>query len=634
MKSVSQFIAILLVVLATTLLTGTVLGQQPDAPPVVDNQTERLNTRLANIDQQQALLDAIAAQSGSDDQALSAALRRRLNQERIDLMGQQLAFARAVAAAREQTAVFEEFSGTARALLDDNLQIANQAWTQMENAISYPDASLDAVAQSTANRAFFNSLQTLDRMNALSADSLDLMVELDYDTEAARGTFLERLQDRAVQLSVYLDLAQEQVVDKRASAGTLPDDANLTAQLNLAVNRVTAIAASMQNVLGELDALGEDTTGFREQLVVTTGAITTDVLDTRLLGELVTRWSEQGLDYVINEGPDLLIGVIVFLIVLLIAFKLSRIARRMMERGLKRSRLKLSELLKRMIISTAGNLVLFLGVLFALAQIGISLGPLLAGLGIAGFIIGFALQDSLSNFASGMMILFYRPYDVGDVVELNGMAGKVEQMSLVNTTIHTFDNQRIIMPNAMIWGGIIKNVTAQKIRRVDMVFGISYTDDIDTAQQILSDIVTGHKLVLREPEAVIRMHELADSSVNFIVRPWTNTEDYWNVYWDIMRDVKLRFDKEGISIPFPQRDVHVIPAPAQLTDGTAQDAGEKPAQPAQGKTGKSRKKGGRNNRNRNSSARKGAREEMENLPEQTEFPETGETPESVDAPTK
>ena len=634
MKSVSQFIAILLVVLATTLLTGTVLGQQPDAPPVVDNQTERLNTRLANIDQQQALLDAIAAQSGSDDQALSAALRRRLNQERIDLMGQQLAFARAVAAAREQTAVFEEFSGTARALLDDNLQIANQAWTQMENAISYPDASLDAVAQSTANRAFFNSLQTLDRMNALSADSLGLMVELDYDTEAARGTFLERLQDRAVQLSVYLDLAQEQVVDKRASAGTLPDDANLTAQLNLAVNRVTAIAASMQNVLGELDALGEDTTGFREQLVVTTGAITTDVLDTRLLGELVTRWSEQGLDYVINEGPDLLIGVIVFLIVLLIAFKLSRIARRMMERGLKRSRLKLSELLKRMIISTAGNLVLFLGVLFALAQIGISLGPLLAGLGIAGFIIGFALQDSLSNFASGMMILFYRPYDVGDVVELNGMAGKVEQMSLVNTTIHTFDNQRIIMPNAMIWGGIIKNVTAQKIRRVDMVFGISYTDDIDTAQQILSDIVTGHKLVLREPEAVIRMHELADSSVNFIVRPWTNTEDYWNVYWDIMRDVKLRFDKEGISIPFPQRDVHVIPAPAQLTDGTAQDAGEKPAQPAQGKTGKSRKKGGRNNRNRNSSARKGAREEMENLPEQTEFPETGETPESVDAPTK
>lgn len=634
MKSVSQFIAILLVVLATTLLTGPVLGQQPDAPPVVDNQTERLNTRLANIDQQQTLLDAIAAQSGSDDQALSAALRRRLNQERIDLMGQQLAFARAVAAVREQTAVFEEFSGTARALLDDNLQIANQAWTQMENAISYPDASLDAVAQSTANRAFFNSLQTLDRMNALSADSLDLMVELDYDTEAARGTFLERLQDRAVQLSVYLDLAQEQVVDKRASAGTLPDDANLTAQLNLAVSRVTAIAASMQNVLGELDALGEDTTGFREQLVVTTGAITTDVLDTRLLGELVTRWSEQGLDYVINEGPDLLIGVIVFLIVLLIAFKLSRIARRMMERGLKRSRLKLSELLKRMIISTAGNLVLFLGVLFALAQIGISLGPLLAGLGIAGFIIGFALQDSLSNFASGMMILFYRPYDVGDVVELNGMAGKVEQMSLVNTTIHTFDNQRIIMPNAMIWGGIIKNVTAQKIRRVDMVFGISYTDDIDTAQQILSDIVTGHKLVLREPEAVIRMHELADSSVNFIVRPWTNTEDYWNVYWDIMRDVKLRFDKEGISIPFPQRDVHVIPAPAQLTDGTAQDAGEKPAQPAQGKAGKSRKKGGRNNRNRNSTARKGAREEIEKLPEQTEFPETGETPESVDAPTK
>jgi small conductance mechanosensitive channel len=213
-----------------------------------------------------------------------------------------------------------------------------------------------------------------------------------------------------------------------------------------------------------------------------------------------------------------------------------------------------------MILDWVGNLVLFLGGLIALSQVGISLAPVLAGLGIAGFVIGFALQDSLSNFASGMLILFTRPYDVGDVVELGGVLGEVKKMSLVNTTIHTFDNQRIILPNTMIWGGIIKNVTAQNIRRVDMVFGISYSDDIEKTERVIDDVLSKHELILDDPKPLVKVHELGDSSVNFAVRPWVNTDDYWTVYWDITRAVKMRFDKEGISIPFPQRDVHLITA--------------------------------------------------------------------------
>jgi small conductance mechanosensitive channel len=210
-----------------------------------------------------------------------------------------------------------------------------------------------------------------------------------------------------------------------------------------------------------------------------------------------------------------------------------------------------------MIVSTTRSVILVLGLLVGLSQLGISIGPLLAGLGIAGFIIGFALQDSLSNFASGLMILIYRPFDIGDIVDVNGAFGTVRYMSLVNTTIHTFDNQSVIVPNNQIWQNAIKNLTGQETRRVDMTFGISYGDDVEKAERILSDIVSSGDKVLKEPEPLIHLHELGDSSVNFIVRPWVRTEDYWETYWHITREVKLRFDAEGISIPFPQRDVHL-----------------------------------------------------------------------------
>jgi small conductance mechanosensitive channel len=219
----------------------------------------------------------------------------------------------------------------------------------------------------------------------------------------------------------------------------------------------------------------------------------------------------------------------------------------------------LSQLLQRTIVSTTRNLVFILGVLFALSQLGISIGPLLAGLGVAGFILGFALQDTISNFFSGLMILMYRPFDEGDVVEIAGAFGTVSDMSLVNTTILTFDNQTLIVPNNKIWGDVIKNVTHQRTRRVDLAFRISYGDDVPKAERVLRDIVTSHDKVLADPEPNIRLHELDDSSVNFIVRPWVNTGDYWDVYWDITREVKMRFDAEGITIPFPQRDVHLQP---------------------------------------------------------------------------
>ncbi|MDH3879810.1 MAG: mechanosensitive ion channel family protein, partial [Desulfobacterales bacterium] len=202
-------------------------------------------------------------------------------------------------------------------------------------------------------------------------------------------------------------------------------------------------------------------------------------------------------------------------------------------------------------------LIFIVGFVVALSMLEINVGPLLAAIGAAGFIIGFALQGTLSNFAAGIMILIYRPYDVGDFVDIGGTFGTVDAMTIVSTTLMTLDNQKVVVPNNMIWGDKITNVTGSDQRRVDMVFGIGYSDDIAKAQKILEDILQKHEAILEDPEPVVKVHELADSSVNFAVRPWVKTEDYWDVYWDVTRTVKERFDAEGVSIPFPQRDVHL-----------------------------------------------------------------------------
>jgi small conductance mechanosensitive channel len=289
---------------------------------------------------------------------------------------------------------------------------------------------------------------------------------------------------------------------------------------------------------------------------------------------LTSTWFKDLGTWLIDNLPQLLFKLLLFLLVLWVARAVSRLTRHLAAEGLKRSNLRVSQLLHNMIISTAGGLVLILGVLFGLAQLGISVGPLLAGLGIAGFIIGFALQDTLGNFAAGMMILFFRPYDVGDIVEAGGVFGKVNHMSLVNTTVLTFDNQTLVMPNSKIWGDVIKNVTAQDKRRVDMTFGIGYGDDIPKAEGVLTEIVTSHEKVLEDPEPVVRLHTLNESSVDFIVRPWVRTDDYWDVYWDVTRAVKMRFDEVGISIPFPQRDIHLYSGDKQMLAATLSSPGE------------------------------------------------------------
>jgi len=196
-------------------------------------------------------------------------------------------------------------------------------------------------------------------------------------------------------------------------------------------------------------------------------------------------------------------------------------------------------------------------VIAALGQLGINTTSFLTIVGAAGLAVGLALKDSLSNFASGVMLIFFRPFRAGDWVNAGGVLGKVESITIFNTIINTPDNQRVIVPNSSITSNVITNITANPTRRVDLVMGIGYDDDIKKAKDIMEQIVNNDNRVLSDPAPTIAVSELADSSVNFVVRPWVKTEDYWDVYFDLTEKLKTAFDQEGITIPYPQRDVHM-----------------------------------------------------------------------------
>ncbi len=217
----------------------------------------------------------------------------------------------------------------------------------------------------------------------------------------------------------------------------------------------------------------------------------------------------------------------------------------------------ISKLLQTFLIGAIYWLFLSVGLLFLLAALGVNITPLFALIGGASFILAFAFQDTLGNLASGLMIMINRPFDEGDYVVVGGVGGTVKAVSIVATTVATPDNQTIVIPNKNVWGNVITNVTANETRRLSLVFGISYEDSIPEAIRVIEETVKAHPLAMEEPAPMINVDELSDSSVNIFCRPWAKTGDFWALHWDLTRQVKEAFDAAGISIPFPQRDVHI-----------------------------------------------------------------------------
>ena len=255
--------------------------------------------------------------------------------------------------------------------------------------------------------------------------------------------------------------------------------------------------------------------------------------------------------YLIPWGLKIVLALAIFYIGRMVVNTVVKITSKLM---LSRD---MDEILVSFLTSILRWVLLLFVIIAALSQLGINTNSLVALLGAAGLAIGLSLQSSLSNFASGVMLIIFRPFTKGDFVEAGGATGVIEKISIFTTTMTTPDNKEVIVPNGAILSGNITNFSARPTRRVDMVFGISYDDDIRKAKQILEEIIAADERVLADPAPVVALGELADSSVNFLVRPWAKSADYWSLLWDTTTAVKLRFDEEGISIPYPQMDVHM-----------------------------------------------------------------------------
>ncbi len=411
--------------------------------------------------------------------------------------------------------------------------------------------------------ALVNDYRELQRYLDVSFDSswqnLAWLKELGAQNERAEAELKDKIDKRMRLLSASIEYLSQQseIIGSQLSSSPESEKASLQLSQLITKQRLNIATESLRNLISIGDKVGLETSEYKRQIFEVTGNITHDLLNTKVVWSILSHWSNSALDWFAENAPQHIFQLFVFALILLIACGLAKLTRKVVRKAVASKNLKLSHLMQDFFISMSGKFVWVIGIMVGLSQLGLNLAPILTGFGIAGVIIGFALQDTLSNFAAGMMLLIYRPFDVGDFVYAGGVDGKVSHMSLVNTTIRTFDNQIIIVPNSKIWGDVIKNVTHERIRRVDMVFGIGYADDLLKAESVLSDIITSHPSVLRTPEPMIKVHTLNTSSVDFIVRPWVKTDDYWDVYWDVTKEVKLRFDREGISIPFPQQDVHL-----------------------------------------------------------------------------
>lgn len=218
---------------------------------------------------------------------------------------------------------------------------------------------------------------------------------------------------------------------------------------------------------------------------------------------------------------------------------------------------KMDDILVNFVSSIISSILILFVIVAALDQLGVDTTSFIALVGAAGLAIGLALQGSLQNFAAGVMLIIFRPFKAGDFVEAGGTSGVVEDISIFSTTMKTPDNREVIIPNGAIYGGTITNYSAKETRRIDMVFGIGYDDDIRLAKEIINEVVSADERVLKEPETLIAVSDLADSSVNFAVRPWVKSGDYWGVKFDLTEKIKLAFDEKGISIPYPQMDLHL-----------------------------------------------------------------------------
>jgi small conductance mechanosensitive channel len=411
----------------------------------------------------------------------------------------------------------------------------------------------------------FQIEEAADRLNDLLVDQARNLAAADsigVDTAAEWEWLEDFLVSRAENLVGRLQIAtstRERLRSQVESAeqAEAPESEVGALRLREQANelRIAGVVASLDASADILDERGFDTDQYRQFIIRATGEVTGEVLDPGVLVGLLSDLWEAAWGWLRESAPTLLVWLLIVVGIILL-FRLGFLLAWRVSRAfhLVESKL-LADLIERMLRPIAT----ILGLIAGLSAVGVDPTTLLAGLGVAGIIIGLALQDSLSNLAAGFFILATRPYDVDDVIEGGGVLGTVKAMGLANTTVVTFDNRRLLVPNRKIWGGVIENRSAEQVRRVDASVRISYREDLDRAMEILRGLLDEYEKVLEIPEPDIFVSDLADSWIELAVRPWVRNEHWWPVTTELPRLMRLRFADEGIEVPYPRRDIVALP---------------------------------------------------------------------------
>ncbi len=560
--------------LAFSLSLASAAFGQTDTAEDKKSTTAQIRELVTGLQTRRAELDQLAKKiEKNPDHATSVVMEKEISERREKYRRDVANLVKLVIGGEDAGADVAQGRAVAIEILEAEAPKMKETLAEQEKQML---ALIDTAANGTPQEAdearteLIGDISSSTRLLKYMKSNVDQRQQLGLDVESDTKHLAERLKARA-DVGVGLLKSTKEQIDELAKRPGIDADAEAQKELSTLRKQRDALAESLRTTADLMDQYGLDTSELRQSIISATGKLSQDILNKDVAAGLLESSAADAADWFRTNGAEIVFQLLTFLLILFAFWILARIARGTVRRVIERSKMQISSLARDFFIKMTSRTVMLLGFLIAIAQLGVEVGPLLAGLGIAGFIVGFALQDTLSNFASGLMILMYRPFDVGDAIEAAGVTGKVDQMNLVSTMILTFDNQLLILPNKQVWGGIIRNITHQDTRRVDMTFGIGYSDDIQKAEEVLTAIVTSHEKVLKDPEPVVRLHTLGDSSMDFVVRPWSKTSDYWDVYWDVTREVKRRFDEEGISIPFPQRDVHIY---QQAASGDGRDASD------------------------------------------------------------
>jgi small conductance mechanosensitive channel len=401
-------------------------------------------------------------------------------------------------------------------------------------------------------------METLVAAEAVGLDVTEDWADLDRLLVTRAEIQVGRMQIAAVERNRL----RAQLRDAERAGSAESEIASIRTRLQVAEQRVDGTVASVRRSADMLDRRGVETSQYRRIVIEATGQVTVDILDPKVLGGLLSDMAAGVRDWIGIHGSTVFVRLLIIVGVILIMRLAFRIGWRTIQ---KSGRVKLPRLMSDMLAGMVGPVATILGLLVALSFLGVNLGTLVAGVGVAGIIVGLALQDSMSNLAAGLFILIYRPYDVEDTVRAGGIVGTVRAMGLANTTVVTFDNRVLFVPNRKIWSEVIENRSTEQTRRVETTVRISYHADLDGAVDLLKDIARTHEKILEDPAPSAFVSELADSWIEVCVYCWVATEDWWPVTTELPRLIRLRFQAESIEVPYPRHIEERISADAENT---------------------------------------------------------------------